>query len=184
VFGPAQSAAAFADAWCALDPDRRITDRSGLILYRCDASIPPAPVPGAARAARAEDALLMIPWARAFERDVGDPPAADTEARVSRLCEDGDLFIWEVDDVPVSMAAIVRRAAHTASIGYVYTPRAARRRGFAAAITADVTQRLLDAGLAYTNLFTAATNATTNHIYPAIGYTRVSDYLDVSFGAR
>jgi predicted GNAT family acetyltransferase len=181
VVGPADAARAFTAAWQALHPGLRAAPRLPLILYRCDALIPPAPVPGAPRVSSAEDALLMIPWGRAFERDTRVQPGPDLEARMSYLCEAGELLIWEVDGLPVACAATVRRSDQTASIGFVYTTPQARKRGFGAAVTAALTHNLLSSGVAYTNLFTDADNPTTNHIYRAIGYTPVCDFIDMAF---
>jgi predicted GNAT family acetyltransferase len=152
-----------------------------LILYRCDALITPAPVPGQPRQSTEADAALITQWGRAFERDAGLPPSSDVEARMHQLCAAGDVWIWEVDGQPVACAAVVRRNADTASIGLVYTPRAHRRQGFGTAITAALTAQLLDREVAYTNLFADGANAATNHIYQAIGYTRVCDFVDIVF---
>jgi uncharacterized protein len=184
VMGPADQARAFAAAWCALHADLIARVERQLVLYRCEAVTPPLGVPGQPRRSTIEDTALITRWAQAFERDTNLPLSSDVEPRMRQLCGASDVLIWEVDGVPVACAAVVRRAAQTASIGLVYTPPEQRRQGFAAAVTAALTAQLLHGGLTSTNLFTDAANATTNHIYPAIGYTRVIDYLDMAFVPR
>jgi predicted GNAT family acetyltransferase len=60
-------------------------------------------------------------------------------------------------------------------IGPVYTPPDERRRGYGSALTAALTQQLLDGGRRFCFLFTDLANPTSNRIYQQIGYRAVSD---------
>ena len=60
-------------------------------------------------------------------------------------------------------------------IGAVYTPPDLRRQGFASAVTASLSQHLLDQGRKFCFLFTDLLNPTSNKIYQQVGYRPVSD---------
>jgi predicted GNAT family acetyltransferase len=68
-----------------------------------------------------------------------------------------------------------------ARIGYVFTPRDHRGHGYAAALTAAVSQRILDGGRRFCVLYTDATNPVPNRIYPRVGYRHLTDLVDVNF---
>lgn len=70
---------------------------------------------------------------------------------------------------------------HGARIGPVYTPPAARRRGYASALTAAIIRHYLDAGRRLCFLFTDLANPTSNRTYQAIGYEPVTDVNQYRF---
>ena len=76
------------------------------------------------------------------------------------------------------MAAWAGRAERGVRVNFVYTPREYRRRGFASACVADLTQQLLAEGHAFCCLFTDLANPTSNSIYQTIGYRPVCDMSD------
>jgi predicted GNAT family acetyltransferase len=87
----------------------------------------------------------------------------------AKLAQD-DLIVWERDGRVVSMAGVVRRTPRSTAIALVYTPPALRRKGYASAVVAALSQRELDAGREWCSLLADAANPTTNHIYAEIGY--------------
>jgi predicted GNAT family acetyltransferase len=87
-----------------------------------------------------------------------------------------------VDDRPVSLAGYGGPTRHGIRIGPVYTPPAERRRGYASACVAALSQQLLDRGRRFCFLFTDLANPTSNHIYQQIGYRPVSDVDEYRFG--
>jgi predicted GNAT family acetyltransferase len=66
-------------------------------------------------------------------------------------------------------------------IGPVYTPPALRKRGYASALTAALSQELLDSGRKFCFLFTDLANPTSNRIYQQIGYQAVCDVDEYRF---
>jgi predicted GNAT family acetyltransferase len=66
-------------------------------------------------------------------------------------------------------------------INAVYTPPEFRRRGYASACVAEVSQRMLDSGRKFCFLFTDLANPTSNKIYKAIGYRHVADGQHITF---
>ena len=85
------------------------------------------------------------------------------------------LLIWEKDGVPVSMAGYAGPTPSGIRIGAVYTTPEQRKNGYASAVTAGLSQHLLDIGYKFCFLFTDLLNPTSNHIYQQIGYVPVCD---------
>lgn len=92
----------------------------------------------------------------------------------------GGLMLWEDDGVPVSMAGISPRVAGTVRVAAVYTPPENRGRGYAAAVTAEISRAAREAGARDVLLFTDLANPTSNGVYRRIGYRAVSDRLLIS----
>lgn len=78
------------------------------------------------------------------------------------------------------MAGISLRIAGTARVAPVYTPPEHRGRGYAAAVTAEVSRAARAAGADEVLLFTDLANPTSNGVYTRIGYRAVSDRLVIS----
>lgn len=180
VLGPVQAAERVASAWVEL--------RGGLWahgmkqrIYRIDRVIQPRGVPGELRAARREELDLAAVWGEGFARDARVPFA--TRETVSGWIADGALHIWEVDGVPTSIAVAQGRTLHGARVGYVYTPPRHRRRGFAGACVAALSQKLLDEGVHFCVLYTDLSNASSNALYQRVGYRPIEDVGDVALSA-
>jgi predicted GNAT family acetyltransferase len=175
----------FAVAWCerrGLAP--RTTMRQGVYaLHRVDA--PPQP-PGSAREATASDRALVLEWWQAFAAEAiheGGPGAEHAERTVDqRLASDtAGIRLWEDGGRPVSLAGWGGRTPNGIRIGPVYTPPELRGRGYATALTAELSQRLLDAGRRFCFLYTDLANPTSNAIYERIGYRRVCESAEIAF---
>ncbi|WP_324718147.1 GNAT family N-acetyltransferase [Carboxydochorda subterranea] len=154
----------------------------------------PAGVPGRLRRATEEDRELLVRWVTAFAAEAlpQEPPDA---ARAQRLVdgylqpglqpERRGMVLWEDGQPPrpVSMAAFTGPTPNGIRVQAVYTPPELRRRGYASACVAALSQWLLDSGYRACFLFTDRSNATSNHIYQAIGYAPVCDADEFRFGA-
>ena len=92
-----------------------------------------------------------------------------------------DIYIWE-DGCSACMAAQTRPTAHGIGVSLVYTPADLRRKGYASASVAALSQMLLDSGRSFCALFADLANPTVNHIYQAIGYVPVADWESYVFG--
>lgn len=145
-------------------------------LYRADALIPAVRrASGRARPAAVSDVAVVGSWYEEFHRAVGSPlPSAG--AVVARARE-GKLWLWE-DGTPKSLAGWAARTPRWARVAYVYTPPELRGRGYATALVADLTVRLLAQGV-HALLYTDLGNPVSNAIYAGIGYRPLSDLVDV-----
>ena len=99
-----------------------------------------------------------------------------TLEQVQSFIEAKRVSVWVVDGVPVSMAMSNRPQLTSIGISAVYTPPEHRKKGYAGANVAFLSQALLDQGFDRVNLFTDLANPTSNKIYMAIGYREVCDY--------
>jgi predicted GNAT family acetyltransferase len=68
-----------------------------------------------------------------------------------------------------------------ARVSWVYTPGPLRRRGYAAACVAALSQQVLDRGAEAVMLYTDLANPTSNAVYQRIGYRAVGDAVDLRF---
>ena len=133
--------------------------------------------PGRLRAATPEDLAGLVEWVVAFEDDVGVTVRSDPPRVLEEHQRHGGLYVWE-DGGVVSMAAAGGRTPHGIRVSLVYTPPPLRGRGYASACVADLTQLMLDRGLAFCCLYTDLDNPTSNSIYQRIGYRPVCDVTD------
>lgn len=142
-------------------------------IYRLDRVNPPRPTPGHLHLCGEQDLALATEWMRGFDRDVGSHQAPGNPKRFLGQ-RDAGLFFW-IDESPVSMAGFSGPTPNGIRIGPVYTPPELRRRGFAGACVAALSQRLLNEGRKFCFLYTDLANPTSNHVYQEIGYRPVCD---------
>lgn len=182
VFGPREEARAVGRAWADL---KALEARDGLPqrMYRLDQVVFPRGVNGQMRRGVADDLPCVHRWGAGFAEDAGEAFASTAEARARWILE-GRLFLWEDEGEAVSMAMVAGRTARGARIGYVYTPRDRRGRGYASALVAALSQRQVDEGADFCVLYTDLTNPTSNAIYPRVGYRPLMDLMDVEWVER
>lgn len=177
VVGPKEPVGWFAEAWAAatgVEARIELAQRA----FRADHVDAPSGVPGSMRAYERSDRELAARWMDAFaEEALPEAPPGTSEEFVDHREEDPDagLVLWEHEGRTVSMAGFGGRTPNGIRIGPVYTPPELRGHGYASALTAAITQRLLDGGLRFCFLFTDLANPTSNSIYQRIGYEPVSD---------
>jgi len=177
VHGPADVADSFAAAWCALRGGRADVCMD-LRAFELRAVIAAPRVPGEMRCAEVADEELVASWYHAFEAEAHASPSGADVAR--RLIADRRLFVW-VDGRPVAQAAIVGTTPNGARIGAVYTPPELRRRGYATALVAALSKRVLADGRVFAFLFTDLANPVSNSIYPKVDYRAIGDFRDYVF---
>lgn len=160
----------------------RVVRRQG--IYALERVKPVRGVPGGFRDATPDDRPRLIEWFHAFAAEVELTERRDEESvgRMidHRLSADGSgITIWE-DDGPVSFAGYGGNTPNGVRIGPVYTPSAHRRHGYASALVAELSARLL-AGRRFCFLYTDLANPTSNKIYEQIGYERVCESAEIVF---
>jgi uncharacterized protein len=182
VNGPAPLSHAFAQIWqertgCAY------TVKMKLRAFELQTVIPPASPPGQMRVATQNDFDLLVNWLRGFNNEaLAQPDEADDALRpmVERALKYGNYFVWDHAG-PVALAGRSRPTRQGITIGPVYTPPEQRNRGYACALVAALSQRLLDDGKRFVTLFTDLANPTSNSIYQKIGFRPVCDFTDYGF---
>ncbi|HKG49061.1 MAG TPA: GNAT family N-acetyltransferase [Actinomycetales bacterium] len=169
----------FASRWLALGgPAAETGMRQGVFV--ADSVSPPPGVPGRRRPAEPSDGDLLRRWADAFGHETGT--GGSGEDLVDPRLAAGRLHIWEVDETVVSMTAVTAAFGGVSRVQLVYTPPEHRRRGYAAALVADVTARKLAEGNRCV-LYTDLANATSNGVYRRIGYRWVGEARSLVFVA-
>ena len=143
-------------------------------------------VSGSARVATQHDRDLALRWWIAFGDEVlheGGPGRERAEASLDHKLSDpaSGILLWEDGGEPVSLAGWGGPTPNGIRIGPVYTPPELRGRGYATAVTAELSQRQLDGGRSFCFLYTDLANPTSNAIYERIGYRRVCDSKQFAF---
>jgi len=179
----------FVEAW-RTDTGRSARLRTALGLFQLTAVRPVTGVRGRSRDAAPGDRSLLAAWFDAFAAEAlpeSHPARKDRalshETIDRRLGGDGGLALWE-NPAPVSLAGWSGSTPNGVRIGPVYTPPDLRRRGYASALVARVSQDLLDRGRTFCFLYTDLANPTSNHIYREVGYEHVCDSADYGFEER
>lgn len=179
IMGPEPEVRLFAEAWAELR-GVRIEPAMEMRVHELAEVRDTTDPPGSARWAEVDDVGLVAEWIEAFGDDAR-VPTSDPEGKARRLVGDRALALWIDEARPVSMAGRAGRTPHGARVGPVYTPPELRGRGYATAVTAWVTRRLLETGLRRCFLYTDLANPTSNRIYRRIGYEPVMDVRDYEF---
>jgi predicted GNAT family acetyltransferase len=181
----------FAGLWCRqTSAPSRTSMRQG--VYALEHVEPLPAVPGSARVATADDLDLLLRWWIAFGDEVlheGGPGREDAEKNVRHklFSPTGGFLLWEDASETVSLAGWGGPTPNGIRVGPVYTPPDLRGRGYATALTAELSRRLLDGrlfegGRRFCFLYTDLANPTSNAIYERIGYRRVAESAEIVFG--
>lgn len=182
IVGPKDLTRKAVDLWTAKTGQRARVQMAERI-YRLSRVIPPRPVSGRMRAAASADLELLAAWFQAFVAE--SQPWLDASLELARenarRWVDGGAFrVWD-DGGAVSMAGAAGPTPNGIRVAAVYTPPEKRRRGYASALVAALSQEQLDAGKRFCFLFTDLANPTSNKIYMDIGYEPVIDVDQYSF---
>jgi predicted GNAT family acetyltransferase len=133
------------------------------------------------------DRDLVIAWMDAFvDEALPEAPPEDAEHWLERTLSnpDGGVVLWLDGEQPVSFSGYGGLTPNGIRVGPVYTPPGLRRRGYASALVAELTKRLLEGGRKFCFLFTDLANPTSNSIYQRVGYEPVSDADQWVFAGR
>ncbi|WP_405891282.1 GNAT family N-acetyltransferase [Streptomyces sp. NBC_00133] len=155
-------------------------------LYRLGTLTPPQPRPeGRSRVAGEKDHEQVVRWCREFCIDVGENvsiEAIDAGSWADTRFADKHSTFWETPDgTPVSMAGSTSMIGGMVRVDPVYTPAHLRGRGYAGAVTVEVSRAALAAGATDVVLFADPANPTSNALYQRIGYVHVADFTGYRF---
>ncbi|WP_144503756.1 GNAT family N-acetyltransferase [Bacillus mycoides] len=131
---------------------------------------------GIFRAVNSDELPLIEQWIYQFCEDVRLPTTKEEAKQTAHtLITNSRLFGLEVDGRLVSVAAKTRPTKNNITVNFVYTPKEARKKGYASKCVAALSQRMLDEGYETTTLYTDLANPTSNKIYQEVGYEKIMD---------
>lgn len=134
---------------------------------------------GSLRKALLGDLDLAREWVEAYVRDTEIVhPSTDVAAG---MIGGGRLYLWVDGGAPRCMVAAGRYTKTGCAIHSVYTPPHFRRRGYATAAVAALSDALLKGGCKFCCLYTDAANPTSNSIYAKLGYRHLRDDAEIDF---
>ncbi|MFJ4619696.1 GNAT family N-acetyltransferase [Streptomyces sp. NPDC088812] len=177
------TAAAFAEAWqryTGATPELRDTR---LRLYRLGTLTPPEPLPaGRGRILGEQDLEQVMFWCGEFAKAVGEDVSIDAGTWADTRFADKRYTLWETPDgTPVSIAGMNPLIGGQIQVDIVYTPAHLRGRGYAGAVTAEVSRAALAAGARDAVLFADLSNPTSNALYQRLGYRTLTDWAAYDF---
>ena len=138
---------------------------------------------GNLRLVNEKDMAFLPYWIEGITGDIwGDLKSVqDDPKHYAYQIATNNVYVLEIDGMPVSMAKISRECEQICGIGYVYTPPYFRGKGYASACVAKLSQVVLDRGFSGCVLYTDLANPTSNSIYQKIGYHEVCDSVEIKF---
>ena len=186
VVGPAAESETFSTIWSKISKKSKKLGM-GQKIYKIEKVIIPNTI-GRLRLAQIEEADLIAQWLVEFGDESLPPPERksfeDRRLHAIRAIENQLAYVWLVEEVPVSMAHVGRPTQNGISVIAVYTPKNLRKRGFASAVVAHLSQKMLDSGKKFCVLYTDLSNPTSNKIYRNVGYQEVADSKHFLFEGR
>ncbi|MEU9454686.1 GNAT family N-acetyltransferase [Streptomyces sp. NPDC048277] len=177
------TATAFAEAWQRHTGATPTLRDPRLCLYRLGTLTPPEPPPaGRGRVLGERDLQEAVFWCGEFAKAVGEDVSVDAGTWAGTRFADKCYTLWETPDgTPVSVAGLNPLIGGQIQVDVVYTPAHLRGRGYAAAVTAEVSRAALAAGARDVVLFADLSNPTSNALYQRLGYVRVTDWAAYDF---
>jgi len=178
VNGDAATAASFAGQWSERCKSAAVPLQGTRLYEFFEVGEVPC-TEGHLRQAGPKDRSLMILWTRAFQDEIGES-ANDSELRVDRALDAGQIWLWDQNGQTTSMAVSREPAQGVVRLSGVYTPLEKRKHGYAAACVHALSKHLRGLGhrcILYTDLG----NPTSNSIYRRIGYKAVAEALRYRF---
>jgi predicted GNAT family acetyltransferase len=173
---------AFLEAFAAAGVAKVPTASHRQVLYAAQRVDVPD-VPGEPVVATIDELDHAAQWYADFTEEVDGVrmgPSGVDRAMLLATVRSGRLRWWRDDGAVVSMAGhaapVETPRGVVTRVGPVFTPRAARGRGYAAALTGRLTELLLSGGSAVM-LYADAQNATSNGVYLRLGYTVVDELV-------
>lgn len=186
VVGPANESEMFASIWSKLSGQESMLGM-GQKIYKIENVIMPKTV-GELRLAQAREIDLVTQWTTEFANESLPSPERkgpeEWRPLAIRKIENGQVYLWFFGGEPVSMAHVGRPTRNGISVSGVYTPPHLRKNGYASAVVAHVSQKMLDSGKKFCVLYTDLSNPTSNKIYQNVGYREVSNSKHFLFGGE
>ncbi|MFS4459596.1 GNAT family N-acetyltransferase [Bdellovibrio sp. HCB2-146] len=183
VVGPRFESETFATIWSELT-GKKFDLGMAQKIYKLESVIFPHRMNGTMKVATPADADFVFGWMKAFaEESLPNDKRTDEQWKefADRIIQRQGVHLWLVDDKPVAMALFSRPTQNGISVSGVYTPPANRKKGYASAVVASLSQKALDQGKKFCVLYTDIKNPTSNKIYQEIGYQEVCESRHFNF---
>ncbi|MEO0934236.1 MAG: GNAT family N-acetyltransferase, partial [Cyanobacteria bacterium J06641_2] len=150
---PVTESKAFVEKWCF--STGKSYQLRALRIFKLEKVEPASVVKGNLRLAREDDKQLLISWHDAFNSEALGKKSSDldSESWVDRVLHKQKAYLWE-NKIPVSIACSTRSTPNGVGISMVYTPPEHRKKGYASACVAALSQTLLNQGYKFCFLFT------------------------------
>ena len=137
---------------------------------------------GYLRQAVPEDQPLVAKWIKEFtEYTVESLSVEECQEKASEYIEQQSLYLWVVQNQPVSMVKSARATNNGIVVTLVYTPDIERGKGYASSSVYTFSKQLLE-NYSFCSLYTDLSNPTSNSIYQKIGYEWVCESIMIQFG--
>jgi len=156
--------------------------RMELQAYRCDVPVQPIGVAGEMHVATIRDLMDVAQFLVAFAYDAYGE-TVDLASRMQdadHLIRSGNLYVWKVDGISVSMANIASRTPRHARINAVCTPSEHRKKGYASALVAQVCHIILKERRIPV-LYADGANPNSNRVYRHIGFRESGRIQEIDF---
>lgn len=157
----------------------------GLEAYACPQPQRPSQtkrVQGEMKRATREHAAAIAAYLAGFAKDAhGVQVDAENQLEAAaHMAGSGNLYLWMVDGQPVSMANIAHRSPRHARINAVFTPVGLRKKGYASALVAGLSETVLTEGLT-PMLYADKNNPDANKVYRSIGFVASGAIAEINF---
>jgi GNAT superfamily N-acetyltransferase len=150
--------------------------------YYCPKINPPRTVSGELTLPTLAELNQIAAFFVGFQNECFGEQTTATEQidKAQQAVADGNCYAWKAKGELVAMASIAHRSSRYGRIGMVYTLPLQRQKGYASALVARLSQKVLDEGLT-PMLYTDLTNPHSNKIYQSIGYRKCGELSHIAF---
>jgi uncharacterized protein len=184
VAGPAAVAEAFAEYWSQLNVKTHHLGMSQKLYKLEKVNFPPA-VNGEFEVVSQHKLNMVTAWLMAFAKEsLPESERRDENAwreYAQRMINNKHAHFWTVNKNPVAVACASRPTANGMSVSFVYTAPEFRKNGYASALVAQLSQKILNMGMKFCVLYTDVTNPSSNKIYQTLGYSEISESRQYCF---
>jgi predicted GNAT family acetyltransferase len=184
VVGEERTATYFKDQWIKI---KKLSAKINIHLgiYECSNIIFPKEQKGEIHVATDEFEDVTRSYITGFLKDCF-PNTLNIPDEVSKMLkhyfENKSLYLLKNESGEVvSMAANTRSTSFAGTISLVYTPPELRGKGHASLMVALLSEKIMNDGKKFCNLFTDLTNPTSNSIYQKIGYVKIGQNIHFDF---
>lgn len=157
-------------------------------IYQLDEVIVPTNISGQLLQAQEDHTGLVGQWVYEFscESLPHEPTTIEKTAELAiQKVKNGDVYLWQSESGEiVSMNFVGRPTDNGISVSAVYTPKHLRNKGYASAVVAKTSERMLQSGRKFCVLYTDIANPTSNKIYQNVGYEEVASSKHIVFGVH